>query len=353
MGKRVYLHIGWEKTGSSAVQVFCARNQRWLNDRGLHYPLMGRLPQHIALYLNLKQGYSSLVRRSCDALRAEIERCEQDAMIFSHESLHSCSPAMFAHIFEGCDVRIVAYVRRPDAALISFFVTMARFGEISIHDMFRGIRKYAGERLGHFDYYWGLRGFESEFGRDAITVRHYDRADMVGGQTVSDLMHVIGIDDLDGAMWADDRSNLSMDVDQFAVAMRFARSLRGRPEAEIRAMTHKLCDTLMAQSTPDPSRRVERFVPESLRRRMIRCWQGCYDALYDTYFEGRRLFDDQSWIDEQRSFEGIEQARLNELASIVSGANVVPEEARTCFEEELQQLHACALGCAVRGRMAH
>ena len=345
MGKRVYLHVGWEKTGSSAVQVFCARNQEWLNERGFHYPLMGQLPQHVALYRNLKRGYTSLMQRSCDAIRAEIENCDQDTMIFSHESLHSCNPAMFAHIFEGCDVQIVAYTRRPDAAMISFFVTMTRFGQMPIHNMFKCIRTFAKPNIGHFDYYWSLRGFVSEFGREAVTVRHYDREELVGGQTVSDLMHVIGIDDLNGSKWPEDRANLSLDVDQFLVALRFAQSLKGKPPMRIRELTRRLCQALITNSVPDRSRSVEYFVPVSLRRRLINCWQGSFDALYSEFFDGRRLFDDESWVEKSREFEGIESQRLKELTTIVSEADTVPSSVRQQFVTNMEHLADCPLGC--------
>lgn len=328
MGKRVYLHVGWEKTGSSAIQVFCARNQDWLRSRGMCYPLMGTLPQHVSLYRDLKKGYTSLMHRSRDAIRAEIDKCDQDTMIFSHESLHACPPAMFAEIFKGCDVRIVAYVRRPDAAMISFFVTMARFGQMPVHNLLKGIRFFAKANLGHFDYYWSLRGFVSEFGRDAISVRHYDRAELVGGQSVSDFMHVLGIDDLSESMWPEDRSNLSLDVDQFAILLGFARTLRGMPAWQISNIGRLLSNAMIHNTTPDRTRSVERFVPISLRQRMLESWSGSFDAFYDEFFDGRRVFDGDGWIERSETYAGMDAKRSKEIAKVVRKAKVIPDEHR-------------------------
>ena len=328
MRKRVYLHVGWEKTGSSALQVFCARNQQWLQKRGFHYPLMGQLPQHIALYQDLRKGYTGLMQRSCDAIRAEVEKCEQESMIFSHESLHSCSPAMFAHIFDGCDVRIVGYTRRPDAAMISFFVTMVRFGEMPVHNLYKTIRMFAKTNLGHFDYYWALRGFVSEFGRDAVTVRHYDRDELVGGQTVSDFMHVLGVDDLGGSKWPEDTANPSLDVDQFALVLAFAKSMRGMPGPKIKNMSRLLSNAMIYNTTPDRLRSVERFVPVSFRERLLSCWSGSFPMLYDEFFDGRAVFEDTDWVMQSEAYGGMDAGRGAEFEKVVRKAKVIPDEHR-------------------------
>lgn len=338
MGKRVYLHVGWEKTGSSAIQVFGARNQKWLNKHGIHYPLMGALPQHIALYRNLRRGYTSLIQRSRDAIRAEIDACEHDAMIFSHESLHACNPAMFADIFDGCDVRVVAYVRRPDAALISFFVTMARFGQIPVHNLHKCLRTFSRTNLGHFDYHWSLRSFVSEFGRDAITVRHYDREDLVGRQSVSDFMHVLGVDDLSGSKWPEDRANLSLDADQFAIVLGFAKTLKGMLPGQVCVACRSLSNAMINNTTPDRERSVERFVPVSLRKRLLACWEGSFDAFYDEYFDGRRVFDDDSWIERTQTYAGMSTQRAKELAKIVRKAKGIPDKHRDGICDVIEQL---------------
>lgn len=346
MGKRVYLHIGWEKTGTSAIQVFCARNQGWLHERGFHYPLMGTLPQHAGLYSDLKRGYASRVNRSCQALRAEIEGCDQESVIFSHESLHSCSPAIFASIFRGCDVRVIAYVRRPDTAMISLFVTLVRFGEIPVDDLHRALRMFFRTSpghfgyswLGHFEYFWALEGFASRFGRDAMEVRHYCPGEMVGGQTVSDFMSLLGIDDLSGARWPDGQANLSLDADQFAIVLAFARSLRGMPGPLVRAHTRRLCDAMIAQGSPDRARSVERFVPVSLRQRLMGYWQDSFADLYDAYFGGRAIFADEPGGETYRPYQGMTPERLDELAGVIELAGVVERRHRGVFGDTLDAL---------------
>lgn len=37
--KKIYLHIGTAKTGSSALQAFFYKNAKLLEDNGIYYPL--------------------------------------------------------------------------------------------------------------------------------------------------------------------------------------------------------------------------------------------------------------------------------------------------------------------------
>jgi len=326
MGKRVYLHIGWEKTGTSAIQVFCARNQGWLDDRGVHYPLMGELPQHADLYWDLISGDASRVERSSDAVRAEIGSCEHDAVIFSHESLHLFEPKIFAEMFRGCDVRVIAYVRQPDVALISFFITMVRYGLVGAEDLFRAVRGFAREHVGRFAYTGALMGFVDQFGRASVTVRQYAPDALVGGQAVTDFMHLLGIDDLGGSKWPEDRANISLDADQLAVVLRVARGLRGMPEAEVCARTRRLCDAMLAAGEPDRARCVERFVPVSLRRGLLACWRDSFGALYDEFFDGRAIFDDGLAGLSGELYVGMDARRLEALVGVVRGADVLPED---------------------------
>ena len=331
MSKRVYLHIGWEKTGSSSIQAFCARNQKWLHKHGVDYPLMGPIPQHVELYRNLNKNRSSRIQKSVDAIRAEIAKSDLPNIVFSHESLHSCSPAVFRHIFDGHDVKVIAYVRRPDRAVISFFVTMVRFGQLSAGNFFKSLRFFSRTNLGHFEYYWSLAGFAAEFGKENMMVRHYDRSTLVGGQTVSDFLDCLGLDDA-GSKWSEARSNPSLDADQFAFALYFARTIRELPPFRVRKITHSLCYALMAGSTPDRDRPVERFVPASLRRRLLGSYEPSFPLLYREYFGGEEIFADPAGAAESQEYGEIPADRLAEFVTIARKAKDIPGGVYRRFE---------------------
>ena len=340
MTKRIYLHIGWEKTGSSSIQTFCARNQKWLNDRNVHYPLMGRVPQHVELFFDLYAGYAQRIDRSKRAIQAEIRSCEQDKLIFSHESLHSCKPSIIADVFEGCDVRIVAYIRRPDAAFVSFFVTSIRYGLKPEDTLFKWMRAYTRQNLEHFDYYWALMDFVTQFGRDAVTVRHYHPEEMVGGQTVTDFMHLLGVDDLSESKWPEARSNLSLDADQFALALAFLKTYAGAPAHESAAAVHHICNIMLksSKSKPNPSRSVQMFVPHKLNQRLRTAWELSFDRLYNEFFESLRVFDLSDSTTDSQPYTGIPHARAQELQHVFQNAPSLPTSQLNTINRLIPQL---------------
>ena len=204
---------------------------------------------------------------------------------------------------------------------------MVRFGQLPVHKLYTSVRFYAKANLRSFDYYWTLRGFVNAFGRDALVVRHYDRDELVGGQTVSDFMHVLGIDDLSGSMWPEDQANLSLDVDQFALVLAFAKSLQKRP-GMIKKLNCKLSNAMIRNTTPDRLRSVERFVPVSFRERLLSCWSGSFPMLYDEFFDGRPGFEDTSWGDQSEVYSGMDTRRAAEFEKVVLKAKAIPDEHR-------------------------
>jgi len=289
--KIVYLHIGWEKTGSSAIQAFCGRNQKWLSQQGFDYPLFGTAPQHIALYWELENKQPRRIDRMLRKIQGVIASSPHPAMIFSHESLHLCNPQVLRQIFDGVDIRVIAYIRRPDTAAISHFVTMIRFGYLPASNLLKAIRMYTRQHLTCYDYFWQLESFATVFGRENIIVRLYSRDQLVGGQSVSDFMHILGIDNLTGSSWPQARANLSMDIDQLAFVLRCARLLRNLPTPQIRKFTKNICDAILEKSTKDHNRSVELFVSATLKKRINTFFQPSLDLLYKRFFDDRIIFD--------------------------------------------------------------
>lgn len=120
-GKRVIVHIGWEKTGTSALQAFCNRNRAWLAERGVSYPAIGRHAQHLQLYFDLASGRADRVARARRACQAAIEASDAHTVVFSHESLHECSPGLFRQVIgDEHEIQIVAYIREPVEQVVSF-----------------------------------------------------------------------------------------------------------------------------------------------------------------------------------------------------------------------------------------
>ncbi len=289
--KRVFLHIGFEKTGSSAIQAFCSRNRDWLRRQNIDYPMIGSLPQHASMHFDLASKNPKRIHSLAQRLRQHIDASPCQNIVFSHESLHLHNPQIFHSIFAGYDTRIIAYLRNPTQASISHFATMIRFGKLPIHDFYRALRLYSKNMLPVFDYYWTLKAYASTFGHENILVRHYNPATLVGGQTTTDFLHLFEINDLSTSSWPNARANPSLDADQFEFVARIAQLLKDRPKNMILKTTRLVCDELIRESSPDADRPFGLLVPERLKRRIDRYFEPNLPLLYRDFFEHKAVFE--------------------------------------------------------------
>lgn len=124
--KRVYLHIGLHKTGSTRLQMSLAASGARLAERGVLYPQAGRPTRpgtaHHLLAWDVSDRRALLAERVvepglarrgavAEAIRAELEGGPEQVAILSSEELDGCDAAAIASIRDALgDVRIVPVV---------------------------------------------------------------------------------------------------------------------------------------------------------------------------------------------------------------------------------------------------
>jgi len=147
---RTILHIGQQKTGTTALQHTLVADRERLAHAGICYPnaahernVHGGLgPSHNALFFALQGMGGPRVWQSLDEIRADIERqvaeTKPDVLLISSE--HAIMAAdQRADILGGLDQligghkEIVVYLRRPDRFLTSFHKQLIRLGRKNLH----------------------------------------------------------------------------------------------------------------------------------------------------------------------------------------------------------------------------
>src|SRR5665213_2989949 len=89
---KVLVHIGAEKTGTTSIQEFCARNRARLADFGILYPTSLGSPNHVAL-----TAYS-LADRKVDDLRRDLGILNPaDVRAFRERLRHDLAKEIHAH----------------------------------------------------------------------------------------------------------------------------------------------------------------------------------------------------------------------------------------------------------------
>lgn len=218
---RLLLHIGTEKTGSTAVQGALIehtdrlREQRvWVcqslgegNHRLLSVAFM--LPEQQDDYTRQHQLQDSETRSAwrlqlLDAFREEVELAKEhaDCFVISSEHLHSrlTTPeqvislgGFLQPLFSSCTV--LCYLRRQDEMALSLYSTKLRAGRspktlLPVDQILRHPNKLPV----YFDFEALLQRWSNAFGSDSMLPVSYARASERQGRVVEDFLARLGVD---------------------------------------------------------------------------------------------------------------------------------------------------------------
>ena len=196
MSKKVVVHIGANKTGSSAIQKFLSLNCEALRKQGLVIPsqdftLSNQVSGfHVFAFEELFRAPRG--RQQLEAAMNVIadSHVGAKAIVLSAENLaaNPAGPALFAGLVEKFDVQIVLYVRRQDEYILSSWQQW--YSKVSA-DFWAWAIGVAGT-LGDWRAY--LERWEAVVPRAQITVRVFERARLDGGDAVLDFYNRLGLD---------------------------------------------------------------------------------------------------------------------------------------------------------------
>lgn len=207
----IVLHIGTEKTGTTTLQSVGKQNRAWLAARGVDYPVTEGRAAHtrLAIYaarpgrqLDLRRVERLLETEAYEAFKAsfaedfsrQVRGSASQVIWFSTEHLSSRvrRPGDIAKLAAllrplASRVRVVIYLRpQPDLFLSSYSTAIKAGRDMDPKPPVTGKEYYY-----HYDTM--LRRWAAAFGREAITVRVFQREALVGGDVISDFLSVLGL----------------------------------------------------------------------------------------------------------------------------------------------------------------
>ena len=210
---RVFLHIGSEKTGTTAIQQWCGSNARFLREHGIHYPRALGQRNHVLLACYAAQGGRVADLRKLTGLHAEADMARFRAELpqrFREEAQAAGAPAIlvsnehlssrlvareeaervrdfFRETVRDPEFKVILYVRRQDEMAQSTYSTYVKSGGRAA---FRATPRLEDRRLNPLLV---LDMWADVFGEENIVVRVFDRTRLVRGDIVHDLMRQIGV----------------------------------------------------------------------------------------------------------------------------------------------------------------
>lgn len=201
--RNLYLHIGFHKTGSSALQECLADNRQALQEAGFFYPhsLGNKYPAHVDFSWALNDrppawsGFSAADAEHVVALYQEqIEAAGCENIIMSSEDFvllesNAESIERLREFFSAFSVKVIAYVRNPVDFIVSLYSHAVRSRAVMC-DVFEYVDSHFNFRSA--DYAVRLQPWVKVFGRESIVVRPYDKNEFVNNNIVDDFASIIG-----------------------------------------------------------------------------------------------------------------------------------------------------------------
>ena len=208
MKKKIFIHIGTHKTGTTAVQLFSTRNINDLKKFDIHYAsetrpekayikfghhllpwfLMERHSQHFGKYENQKEAL-------IPALISEIKASSCSNIILSSEvftMLNLKQINKLKEYFLEFDVHIISYFRRKDI----FIETMYQTNVMNYRES-RSLNDCMTKMGVPLNYYTFVKNWQDVFGKENVHVRLYSKTALKMKNIVVDFYNYFGIDIVD------------------------------------------------------------------------------------------------------------------------------------------------------------
>lgn len=207
---QLLLHIGMNKTGTTAMQLALAANRRALREQGVLYPadgFGGEAHHELAWLCGFYQGKPPYMKESFEAyierLHREVEASKCPHVLISSEffSLPGLVEPV-AKAFERYDTRVVVYLRRHDHWWQSVYVQAVKTVENppwgrQYGGYLNAMQRQRSSMIGH--YRWLVDRWAEAFGADRMIVRPYERSQN-GPNLLFDLLRSAGLEAVTAAL---------------------------------------------------------------------------------------------------------------------------------------------------------
>lgn len=170
----VYLHIGFPKTGTSAIQNFFRKNSGELRRNKVLYPDSGLTDY--AGQAGLAFAAKKKAKRPFDILKKEVTDSQCEKCVISSEYFFMLEPkkvAFLADQMKCFDMKIVVYLRRQDERIESGYLQVLRDSNFRFNGDIEAYIKFLNNHPRRTDYYEFLKPWVKSFGKSNIFIKLY------------------------------------------------------------------------------------------------------------------------------------------------------------------------------------
>jgi hypothetical protein len=209
----IILHVGTEKTGSTAIQSILKDSYRELLSSGYLFPTNIGEPCHIKLTacalgglnnspirkllgIEEEETFRQFTENTRENLRSEIKKTNPKTLIISDEHINAHLAgakllAEYKRVIEqfGTVQVVIIYLRRQDYFRLSLFAEAVKSGNLTHFDI-NNLLPVFDSVPPRFDYLNILQNLEEVFGKECLIPRVFDRSEFLDRNVVNDFIDV-------------------------------------------------------------------------------------------------------------------------------------------------------------------
>lgn len=191
--KTLILHIGTYKTGTTSIQNSLYLQREKLLSLGINYI---SIPGEVQEY----NGRQTIFRNDKDFIIKSLAEAPGDVHILSNEGLWDRKELKSRFLKVIIDskvyhtVKVIAYIRRQDEFLDSFFKQENKVGANLVAGLPIDAFIAEIEKIGTLDYLNILNDYCGLFGVTNVKVRLFEKEHLQNKDVVADFLHLIGVD---------------------------------------------------------------------------------------------------------------------------------------------------------------
>lgn len=216
--KRLYLHIGSHKTGSTSIQEALFQAQEVLGENGFSYfaesphggpSSRGKTAGWIKIPADFASTSPTREKATIYSLGTLVEKINglpNDNVVMSVENFswiveREEIEKLHNELVRFFDVRVIAYIRRQDELAISHHQEGSKYPDRPAAKYYGGDNKALPSNPNHYydylDFNKKFSNWADVFGKDRVVLRVFDRELLQNGDVVQDFLSLIGLGSLD------------------------------------------------------------------------------------------------------------------------------------------------------------
>ncbi|WP_147320286.1 hypothetical protein [Rhodobacteraceae bacterium W635] len=216
--KKLFLHIGLRKTGTSGIQAMLARSGEYLGSCGLEFPILPNSQEKkgkvwnspfrhncvAARYADYNTVFDKLTNEETKSFWGNLSQNSLDSIISGESFSRQIDFSSLARDLESFETEVIVYIRRQDKLIESLYnqrnKLLAQRGDSSvIHEQFLTEQELLSfmNRPDHkrgLNFIDLLNRIETSLKPHKLHVRKFDRNCLAGGDVTADFCEILGID---------------------------------------------------------------------------------------------------------------------------------------------------------------